>query len=148
LLALAILFPVFASAKSGSRRYCLGQVQSLSNAVHLYAADHDSHFPDFQWQDGVAPYLGGAPAVRCRHLSEGVGFAMNAYLCGQSLDLAPDAVLICETPNPFPNALTTRMERLPDRRHGGAASVITTGGALKLVRSPADAAALRFNVSS
>ena len=59
-----ILFPVFVTPSGGSRKNCLGNLNSIGAAMQLYAADWDERLPRADaWIDGTLNYTNAvAPA--------------------------------------------------------------------------------------
>lgn len=98
LVLFAILFPVFAQARTAAlRTSCLANVKSQALGLLQYAAESDEKFPPAsKWMDLTTKYVKGPSVFHCPTVHSFVGedfygYALNSHRAGKSLanDPAP-----------------------------------------------------------
>lgn len=86
LVLAAILFPVFATSREGSRRSCISNAKQVGNALQMYTQDYDERLPPIAgWENNLQPYLKNLSVYKCPN-RRGV---FPAYAYNQLLDLLP-----------------------------------------------------------
>ncbi len=90
----AVLFPVFAQARSKARAVtCMSNEKQSALGTLMYVQDYDERFPPAsQWMDTINPYLKSDESYRCPQVAPGetnpngpFGYAMNSYLNRKNL---------------------------------------------------------------
>lgn len=135
--AIAILFPVYASARWASRKtQCLTNLKDLAKGLVLYSADHADRLPPAKiWRDATASHLDSGD-FRCPLVerSSASGYAFSARLGGHSLNGLPDpmnTVLLFESTLTGSNP-AGGLESLPrPPRHGSVNHWAFADGAVK-----------------
>lgn len=90
-VVVAVLFPVFATAKMGGKSVCFNQIRAMAMSLSAYASDFDDRFPNRdRWIDAMTGYSHGQLEFRCpevakQHNSNLYGYAFNSRLSNQRL---------------------------------------------------------------
>ncbi|HWC61651.1 MAG TPA: DUF4190 domain-containing protein [Verrucomicrobiae bacterium] len=101
-LGAAMLLPALSAAKQRAMTIqCSNNMRQLALAAHLYAGDHDDHFPgENNWCDALKQYVGNDKVYKCpaANSSEGCDFAYNSQVAGlETKNVDPLTVLFFES---------------------------------------------------
>jgi hypothetical protein len=127
----AVVFPVFAKAKSGRGDACLSNLKQLAAAQAMYALDWDGRLPPANaWMDAIEPLPKSKdifynPRVRPRS-PDAYGYAMNIYCSGIDVNKEADpsgTVLLFESLLLARNACSG-FYGLPDPPRNGEANCV------------------------
>lgn len=127
----AILYPLFAVAKTGGKIQCLSHGKLQAMGIAIYRSDHDDWAPNFDWMEGIAPYVKNESAMHCLRQKDRshYGFAANFNLLRMPEPLAPETVaLTFEVNDPARNAIAQEIRPITEDRHGGRIAVSFADG--------------------
>jgi prepilin-type processing-associated H-X9-DG protein len=102
-ISAAMLLPALATAKNRAQSIqCLNNMKQLSVAAHMYAANHEEHFPAAtNWCDVLKEYVGdNAKVYKCvtANSQEACDYAYNAQVAGLEINkVNPQTVLFFES---------------------------------------------------
>jgi hypothetical protein len=141
----AVLFPVFAQSRGGSRYSCMGNMKQLGLALSMYTQDYDDHLPRAaEWMDATALYLNSLRPYRCPQLHsskpEDFGYAFNSLFTGKATGGIKDkanALLLSDSSDLWWNANSpgrTRVANPP--RDNGSDIFAFADGHVKAFRMP------------
>lgn len=144
LLAAAIMYPIFASAREHSRQTnCLSNSRQMSQASLMYAQDYDDKFPNAgNWMDLTQKYTTpgswGGSVYKCPSVQSGYGYAYNtamSQLKTEKIENSSETVLIFESTKTVRNA-NDPVASIPDYgRHSGGNNIGYADGHAKWRRS-------------
>ena len=134
LLIAAILFPIFAQAKTGRRYSCMSKVKGLSTAMFIYSGDWDDRMPPPEkWTTAIIPRVRRESYFHCDALEDpnAFAYAFNSELGGRrqvdfkNVETVP---MIYDSSTLTANA-NDRVTSLPIRgRHSGFNLVVYADG--------------------
>lgn len=110
-LIVAIVFPVFATAKEGGGPMPLGNLRILASSIEIYSGDNSGRLPLQNWCDATYPYnknwdVYTSKRAKAKELKW--GYAMNVSTLGKeigSFDEPAKTILIFETDALGPNVV-------------------------------------------
>ena len=135
----AVLFPIFAQAKSCSK--CVSgarYVRRLSLAMLVYSGDHDGSFaPRDVWADAILPYVKSSDAFRSPSPRGAWGYAFNGAL--DHARMSPDAArvpMVYDSVNPTWNASDLVASLPAPGRWRGWNAIAYADGSVRMVPAP------------
>ena len=138
----AILFPVFAQARSSARRAaCMSNEKRQALGMLMYAQDYDGLLPRTnEWMDATFPYVKDEAVLHCPEVSHAAtglfGYAYNSKLRGVNLNKTKNAnqlPMIYDSTNLSRNASDPESSLPEPGRHRGRNNVAFADGHAKAV---------------
>ena len=107
----AILFPVFAQAKSAAKKTaCLSNLKNIATAIYLYTADYEDKMCQTSWESVATPQPFNTKPYQIHWT-----YLMQPYIKSYDIFKCPSDQKVVTPKNPCPNGirLAMRHETLP-----------------------------------